>query len=659
MTYVQTTIDFDLSKIQNLPKEKGKEKIKASLLREVSKLSIEPTAMRFFSISSPDLSDKDLLPQSIRFYIFSSRALNCFAINESKSAEAYAHTLIPIHYHSKMCEGDLEDGLDQFTTKSEYVFNILYEMNVWNALRDYSKASSILAYTTQNLSVDDKIQTLLQAQSLRDRIESKYHFFHEAIQAYDDHSLQSLLPETWSVKSIMRIIRSDCCDELSLFSLVCLKIQHERSHGKTVPNILINVPQEEPLHIGLFDTYQVYLDAMENIIDGISEVSELAVQDKKKCLNLFQKVESKLNIFMLNHLSVGAEINSLRQNAWINLLQKVKSLFHWVAMLHMSQKERMQRLIEIPWIPFSAEESSKGFYFQKHPMRRVSIEYYQSMAMILSIIENHQEGFEIENYLRVLEQEVSEGIYTFAEDAMTPKTFHTLQKILEPREGQSAGRFVSGLGCHLEISEPLTERDLILLSYTSLTPVGHFMPLYSFHDGHWRSSCWLRAHDPYHQGLYVRTFERMGVDISDLSIHRYRNIDRMTNYLDVIHKMLQLLDKADQGLTQVERDYIRLNLFMSHETILKSQTEDILDSEDSIPLLPMKKTIVAILQDLLFSMGIRIEERLSNGKVLVILPGAHELNSLSSKAHFKYKEIKRDALVEHINEKLLMPMQSE
>ena len=661
MPYIQTKVDLDLSKIRHFSKEDARQKVKAALLREAIKLSTESGQMKFYALSSTDAQDKDILPKFIRLYVFSSEPID--GTLENESIQAYAHTLVPVNYSVEVCEGSMLHVLRRFKSKSEYIFNILEDFDFLKSARAFSRASEVVSHTTKALSVDDKIQNFLRCQSLRDRIQQKYHFFDEAIQAYDSNSMQTLLPESWPVKSIMRIIRSDYCDELSLFSLICLKIQHERSHGKTIPNMLIEVPQEEPVHIGLFDTYQVYLDAMKKIIDGINCEREGAEKDKQKCLALFNQLESKLNRFIWDHFEQGAEVNPLRQNAWINLLQRVKSLFHWVALLYISDKEKKESLYGIPWIPFSAKKSAEDVSYKMNPLYRVRAEYRsgKSEADIRSIIAQHREGFELENYMKLLEKEVSQGIYTFASDYGDFNTTHqALQDVLKPKAGQTTGRFVSGLGCHLEIAEPLTERDLILMSYTSLTPVGHFMPAYSFHDGAWRSSCWLRAHDPFHEGVYVRTFERMGVDVADLSIHRYRHIDKMSHYLEIIHKMIALSNNPDKGLSEIERDYIALNLFTAHEVSFNNQplSGDILDSPDYTPLLSRQSSLIAMLQDLLFSMDIRVEE-FDNGNRSVILPGRYELEELALKTHGKYRKIKRDALVEHVNEKLLMPPRAE
>ena len=191
------------------------------------------------------------------------------------------------------------------------------------------------------------------------------------------------------------------------------------------------------------------------------------------------------------------------------------------------------------------------------------------------------------------------------------------------------------------------------MSYTPLTPIGHFMPLYSFHDGNWYSSFWLRAHDAFHEARYVRTFERMACDVSDSSISRYKNLSKMNNYLELITRILDLVELED--LSEEQRVYIYLHLFMTHEVdFTKGQglDVDLLEIDQPFVQVLKEKHFLCMLQDLLFRLNIQIADSSQGGREL--LPGKYKIDKLLSECHAIYEKIKRKALIAHINEHLSM-----
>ena len=653
MLQTQTFIHFDLSKIQKLSMQEAFEKVRGAVLRELTKVSFEHKIRGFYFESLYDSSIKeDLdLPDSIILTIISKQALE-FTQNKHLNKNE-AHTLIPVRYSMQ--------ETDQKITKPKSSGYILYlEKSLPSDQYDLQNASRVFELTSQAKTLDEKIKEALGNKDLRKRIESKYYFFDQAIQAYEANKLNLVLPEAWPGKKIMCIIRSEKYDELSLFSLLCLKIQYERSHGKTVVNILTETPQQEPLHIGLFGVYQTYLDTLEAIVHRIESYNQKHGFFRRKftkktflseCAYIFKEVKSRLEAYILAQLYGAIKIDPLRQNAWINLLLRLKDFFQWSEGVYFPEEGEAST----EWIIFKEDIDSNGeSYFKIDDIfsRPFYMEYSQNRynALVKELYKDF--SLDIEVLMRELEEEVSQGIYIYADDqSFSGCIFHALKDILKS-DKQSQDSFVSGLGCHLELTEELTEKDLTLMCYTSLTPVGHFMPLRSFHDGAWRSSTWLRAHDSFHAGAYVRIFERMGCDISDTSIDRYKNIDQIDSYLYMVHKILSLSEEPLKRLTQSDRNYIRIYLFMAHELKLSTRDMDLLNAEDSLEHYFNRKSLIVILQDLLYRMNIKIEGKVASGQIETILPGKYELDIVHGYA--AYKKIKRDALVEYINEKLLV-----
>ena len=657
--YIQTCIEFDLSKIQGSSLEDSFQRIRYGFLREMVKVSFSFSEHRInyiYYASSPNKakdSEDSVLPKSILIYILSEDSLGLLKKNESTVSEA--HTILPVKYHEESIEVEIDDWLEKKEPLSEDFMSMIHIKD--SDLKDLDVISNLGKETCKNLTLDEKLDELLSNQELRDRIEVKYPFLHEAIKAYDSNNLQSTRPETWPAKKILSIIRSEHCDELNLLSMLSLRIQYERSQGKEIPHILTPTLQEKPLHIALFDVYQAYLDTLENIANRMSTHQSIYWD---KCLKLFEDLRGRLKDFMSHQLKEGADLDPLRQNAWINTLQDVKDLFQWLEYFSFAMRSKTD-IPSTEWNPFIVERPlDKRDIFkidesQKYPLL-YSLAPKKVIKNIARIIEKR--GFNIEKYMEVLEEEVAKGIYTFSEEiAQSHNTLNLFKELLKPSfEGDVEERFVSGLGCHFEVSEELTERDLILMSYTALAPIGNFQSLRAFHDGHWRSSFWLRVHDSAHVGCNVRIAERIGLDVSDSSIHRYRKIDQMSSYLEIVHKILTLADNPLMELTEAERNYIALHLFMGHELeFLKFKRDvEILDI-DFEPFPRMKHmSMLAQIQDLLFKMHIKVEGKNREGKMETILPGDYEIEELMTKAHPVYLRLKRDAFVEYINEKFLM-----
>ena len=676
---VKTTIEFDLSKLQSFSPDEAFDKLHAACVREMIKVAFETQSAKCYFISKEDPSQKkDTLPQCIQCCILSDGPLDFLQGSESLTIDS--HTIVPVHYDVESISASIEETLHQrkLCSSSEYISKLIKRLP--SNPEDFRCAEKVLDVTCKNLNLDEKIENLLKNQSLLEQIQVRYPFFYEAIQAYQSKELNLILPENWPVKRIMRIIKSESVDELRLFSMLCLKIQHERSHGKTLPNILTKTQQQEPLHIGLFDTYQVYLCSMQETLDRMQDKNPFKI----RCVKLFEALKFRLQAFMDNHYRKDFDIDPLRQNAWINILLRVKSLFLWIELFCLPRKESRKHVTEKPWEPFFLlKYQGENHFFQGFFFKRVSYSTKNDGEIIedicsdpdtyprylrlnnFEIVENiklhlKRSGFDIERYMQDLESEVAEGVYTFSSDPSHEtglKTIGIFQKILNSSDEKVVkDSYPSGVGCHLEISEDLNERDLILMNYTTLTPVGNFMPLEAFHDGAWRSPLWLRPHDSFHAASYVRIFERMGCEASDTSIGRYRNIDKIDGYLEIIHKILNFSEDPKRALTEAERNYIRLYLFMSHEVSLDSNNRklDLLDMDFHSLNTFHSKDLQAILQDLLFSMKIRVEEQLKDGTVKTILPGDYELKDLIQKAHPVYRKLKRDALVDYINEKLLI-----
>ena len=655
---IRTVIDLDLSKIQKLSSEEIFNKINGSIVREMVKVSFSlhhhEIQSIYFESSEEEASTptEEVIPQSIKIYLLSKEPLGFSQKNDSVLSEEY--TLLPVHYQIEEIEGVIEDFPREIKNTSKYLSPIISNLDL--SITELDKISQLMDVSCEDLTLDEKIKEALANQELRKRIELKYPFFHQAIQAYESNNLHSTRPEAWPVKSILSIVRSNYCDELILFSVLCLRIQYERSHGAMVPNILTDTLQEEPLHIGLFDTYQMYLDLLENIVNRMSIHQSMYW---KECLNLFEGLSHRLKAFMQSQLKEPSELSSLRQNAWINVLLQVKDFFQSLEYF-LYREEFLQGTDPLEWEPYLVETSSSGDFFYKSESMQYPIHFSltkKEMKDRLKIF-LHDKCFNIETYMDALEKEVSQGVYTFVEKTIFAEGFlHVFQENLEPlNKEESEYSFVSGVGCHFEVSEELTERDLILMSYTSLTPIGNFKSFRAFHDGHWRSSAWLRTHDAYHSGKHVRTFERMGIDLEDFSIDRYLKINKMSNCLEVIHKILTLSESESLGLSEAEKNYIRLHLFMIHELSFNASDSnlEILDI-DALPLASLRDMdVLSQMQDLLHSMKIKIEAKDETGKVQTILPGDYELNALIAQAHSVYLKVKQDAFIEYINEKLLI-----
>ena len=414
-TYIRTNIEFDLSKLKGLSPEKSFEKVKLACLRELVKFSFDSNQGMVYFLESYDSLQKDVhsLPSSIVLYILTENTLDYI---EDDGGVSEFHSMVPIKYHVEEVEGDMESEYREVSVVSEYMASILDTMPLHLGYLK-NNASHVFGITSPKLNLDEKIQLLLKDQDLRSKIESKHDFLFEAIQAYESNKLHCIFPEAWPVKSIMRIIRENNFDELTVFSMICLKIQHERSQGTIISNNLLESKsqdsQQEPLHIGLFDTYQVYLDTMFNTLELMHEDNPY----KERCMELFKEVSKRLESFMLSQLEESTKPSALRQNAWVNMLLIIKDIFHWVSLKSYSEHERKQMAPETLWDPLYYTYVESELHLKLNTLRKEP--HY--IAFTDNQIENYirifsrESGFDIERYMEILEDEVSAGIYFFEE----------------------------------------------------------------------------------------------------------------------------------------------------------------------------------------------------------------------------------------------------
>ena len=655
---IKTVITFDLSKLREFPIEISEKKIRGACLREMTKLGFESQKYQwhFIDVHLSDLKMSELLPESLKMEIFSKAPMS-FTPENRKLELFEAHTSVPVTYSVEEWEGQLNAKKVLHADSSDYMKRII---GAWDcfSLESLRDVSYVFKHMDCFLTFDQKFEQLLKRDSLIDQIRSRYDFFYQAIQAYQENSFHSILPEAWPVKDIMSLIREGSREVVSLFSMLCIKLQYEKFHGETVSNNLVkevgSSVQQKPMHIGLFDTYRVYLDTMKSTVHRIKDTNP----NKKKCVDLLKGIEIRLENFIAKQLNFTEEINVVKQNAWLNRLIKIKYIFQWTLLKEQNFREKKCSYPDLKWIPFSFA----GYTDQNYVLER-SEKASKASTLSEKIINFYLErclsdaGFDVECHMQRIEEEVSNGVYFFATMNNHESDWGNLKDYLNPNPMfPCVTNNISGVGCHLELSEELSARDLIIMSYISLTPVGHFMPLYSFHDGAWHDSFWLRGHDPFHEGRFVRTFERIGCKTSNPFISRYSTIDKMDNYFALIHKILTALEK-DSGILEEEKNCILLHLFESHELNFVQKTKkdlDLLDEDVCFDFFQIMPDQIDVYQDLLWDMNIQIEDHSKTGESKIILPGRHELRALEKRSFPIYQKLKRNALVEFINEKFLM-----
>ena len=640
--FIRTTIEFDLSLIKNFAYKEALAMIRATCLREMTKIAFENQEYQYYFISEFSSEERDsfTLPESIKLYVDSYSPLDFLSERDENKSER--HTLLPVNYQSEYLEGSIE----QAPKSSEYIEHILQDFPYKDSLHELQSISNLINLITSFESLDSKIGNFFEDQKLIENIQDKYEFFYKAICAYQDSNFDSIVPENWSVKDILRLLREGTSQEIDFFSNFCLEMQWQRSQGRVVLNEWVNNFQEEPLHIGLFDTYRIYLSTMQKSLDAMPENFL-----KQKCIDLFQNTQRYLNRFIDNQMHQPSERSSLKQNAWINALLKIKSLFQWVEMKNFSPENR-SGAPDLDWIPFRRVISKENMVYQLEHCNQESPVFKISEEQVNALIEEllWNQAFDFKTYLKEIDQEVSKGYYHLSAnlDAGDARIFEQFQSHLSKKNEKS---YPSGVGCHLEISEELSARDLIILGCTSLTPVGHFMPLYSFHDGEWRSACWLRGHDLYHEGKSVNTFKRMGCVSRKSGPFRFLKLDQSSMYLSMMHKILSESEQRDK-YSEAERNYMYLYLYMGHEVDFGSS--DILDLKGSHFLKTFKNFNLSILQDLLFSLKVQVESPVAGEKNSMILKGDYDLNLMTMHAHPVFERVKRNAFVDYINEAFLM-----
>ena len=490
-------------------------------------------------------------------------------------------------------------------------------------------------------------------------------------------------------KSQGRLIQNDLNATLQPEPLHIGLFDIYREYLNTLSNILDRLSQKNPYRDQCIDLFEAIKYALNNFIqDQENNICKRDALRQKAWINVLLKIKNTFQWIEKINLS-QEELDAYYRLDWnsVELLSGIGGYQRYDYREYMDTSELYKRISEC--FDLNAEESLNKFSMLPEDMavrsyllneskiskeeahrqfsqftqnqiltilayklseaRSASVEDPETVDRIVELLFSKKSPlnagvknvFDVHEYMKEIEKEVASNIYSFPKKSSYPGLIEHMSK-----KGQSE---VSGVGCHWELSEELSERDLAILTYTSLTPMGHFMPQYSFHDGYFYSSFFLHMHDAYHEARYTNTYQRMGYDPSRTSEDRYQNLDNAEDYLYLMHRMLTLSEQS-QEMRDIDKRYMSLYLFMNHE--IETGDLDVLDIKNTSLFKLCGPSRIVFMQDLFVSLGIRVDFKRARNSV--VIPGEYDFKELDEQSYPKYQRIKRDTFVAYINENLLM-----